>query len=60
MMIVKLTPYFNSRLAWIEQHNMEFEIADVVIDPNTLSRFPRAIKFKHEKDYSWYVLKWGE
>ena len=53
---VEVNPYGGIRWVWINKHNIEFEVVNTLIDSRTFERLPRTIKFKHDKDYTWYLL----
>ena len=53
---IEVDPYGGTRWVWIHKHNIEYEIVETFVDTGTFEHLPCKIKFKHDKDYTWYLL----
>jgi len=53
---VEVNPYGGQRWEWIHEHNIEYEIVETFTDSSTFDQLPRVIRFKHDKDYTWFLL----
>lgn len=56
---VEVNTYYGQRWLWIQKNNIEFEVVESIVDPRTYARRPSRIRFKHDKDYTWFKLKWS-
>jgi hypothetical protein len=53
---VSVNPYGGRRWAWIQKNNIEFEVVESFVDSKTFEQLPCRIRFKHNKDYTWFLL----
>jgi hypothetical protein len=49
---------FPQMLDWIEENKIEYEMVEPTISPVTFQLVPWRIKFKHDTDYTMFMLKW--
>jgi hypothetical protein len=44
---------------WLESQNMKYDQFNILVDPQTYSPIPCAIRFHNEQDLLMFLLRWS-
>ena len=59
MEIIDIVRVYQIHIDWITENNLEFDVVENTISSITFRPIPWKIKFKQDKDYTMFMLRWS-